>query len=529
MNSNTAAATDLALQRTASEYDRTPYRSFPYPLTRPAHLAAVAQLFGLAGPSVATARVFEIGCGGGGNLIPMAAAFPDARFVGIDLSSIQIEHATQRAKAAGLTNIDFRCGSVTDVDDSWGAFDYVVCHGVYSRVSVEVRRAILRVAAERLTDAGMAIVSYNVLPGWHLKHVARDAMLTHAAQFTDPAQKLAQARAFLDFLKERVPQQTPYGQVLRSESAFLAVQRDDYVLHEFLQAESSPSTVLDFLNEAAGAGLAYLADSEIHTMLPETYGTEIAAVLRQISANRLVQLEQYIDLLTGRTFRQSILMKPAAMMPAQRNLDPSRLAGLHASAKFVSLPEAGATGPFVFTDGFGRTLTTGSAPVARAMTALSARWPQTATVEELADLAMADDAPREVTTAMILDALFRLMNAGMVSLSTAPIRAGQADASHPVAWPLARSDAARGAADTAGPQHATVELDMASRTVLALLDGTRDRDALVDSVMALVNRGAITLRRNDQPIDNPDERRQAAREMVDGTLRGLAAVGLLSA
>jgi 2-polyprenyl-3-methyl-5-hydroxy-6-metoxy-1,4-benzoquinol methylase len=528
MNNNAAAATDLALQRTASDYDQTPYRSFPYPLTRPAHLAAVAQLFGLAAPPVATARVLEIGCGGGGNLIPMAAAFPDARFVGVDLSPIQIEQATQRAKAAGLSNIDLRCVNVADVDDSYGAFDYVVCHGVYSRVSAEIRRAILRVAAERLTDAGMAIVSYNVLPGWHLKHVARDAMLTHAAQFTDPAQKLAQARAFLDFLKDRVPEQTPYGQVLRTESAFLAVQRDDFVLHEFLQAESSPSTVLDFLNEAAGAGLAYLADSEVHTMLPETYGAEIAAVLRQISGNRLVQLEQYIDLLTGRTFRQTILMKPAAMMPVQRNLDPARLAGLHASARFTGLPEAGA-GPFVFTDGFGRTLSTASAPVARAMTALSARWPQTATAEELTDLAMADDAPREVTAAVILDALFRLMNAGMVSLSAVPIRAGQADATHPVAWPLARSDAARGAADTAGPQHATVGLDMASRTVLPLLDGTRDRDALVEGVMALVSQGTITLRRNDQPIENPDERRQAAREMVDGTLRGLAAAGLLSA
>ena len=114
------------------------------------------------------------------------------------------------------------------------------------------------------------------------------------------------------------------------------------------------------MTEAEGAGLGHLGDSEVHTMLPGRRGPETTAGLRELAATP-VQLEQYIDLVTGRTFRQSILMKPAAMMHAQRNLDPARLAGLHASAKFVGLPEAGASGPFVFTDGFGRTLTTGSA------------------------------------------------------------------------------------------------------------------------------------------------------------------------
>src|SRR4051812_36191006 len=122
----------FALERTASDYDRTPYRSFPYPLTRPAHLSAVAQLFRLAVPAVATARVLELGCAAGGNLIPMAAAFPDASFIGIDLSPLQIEQAKQRAEAAGLSNIEFRRASITEIDASYGAFDYVVCHGVYS-------------------------------------------------------------------------------------------------------------------------------------------------------------------------------------------------------------------------------------------------------------------------------------------------------------------------------------------------------------------------------------------------------------
>jgi SAM-dependent methyltransferase len=521
-------STHLALERTASAYDQTPYRSFAYPLTRPAHLAAIAQIFSLVAPAVPTARVLEIGCGGGGNLIPMAAAFPEGRFVGIDLSAIQVEQAQQRAAAAGLGNIEFRRGSVTEIDASWGTFDYIVCHGVYSWVPAEVRRAILRVIAERLADAGMAVVSYNVLPGWHLKRVARDAMVAHAAQFADPAQKLAQARAFLDFLKDRVPQQTPYAQVLRTETAFLAQQRDDYVLHDFLETENSPCTVLEFLNEAASVGLSYLADSELHSMLPEAHGKEIAAVLRQLAANRLLQLEQYIDLLTGRSFRQSILMKPAAAKKAHRALDPSRMAGLHVAACFTGMPESGASGPFVFTDAFGRTLTTASPEVARAMTALSARWPRTTTAAELTELTVADDASREAVAALVLDALLRLMNVGMLFLSTVPTEVGDGSASHPTAWPLARADASRGATDTASPQHMTVQLDLASRTLLPLLDGTRDRVALTNSLLSIINQGAMTLRRSDEPIQDPEERRKAAQELLESTIKALASLALLT-
>src|SRR4051794_26054899 len=70
MSTRLDSATDQAARRTAAEYDRIPYRSLPYPLTRPAHVAAIAQTFGLALPNVTTARVLEIGCAGGGNIIP---------------------------------------------------------------------------------------------------------------------------------------------------------------------------------------------------------------------------------------------------------------------------------------------------------------------------------------------------------------------------------------------------------------------------------------------------------------------------
>src|SRR4051812_23249973 len=55
-----------------TSYDEVPYESHPYPQTHPSRLAAVATLFGLRPPPVETARVLELGCAAGGNLIPMA-------------------------------------------------------------------------------------------------------------------------------------------------------------------------------------------------------------------------------------------------------------------------------------------------------------------------------------------------------------------------------------------------------------------------------------------------------------------------
>ena len=55
-------------------YDAFPYESIAFPETHPDHLAVLGGLLGLATPNPATARVLELGCASGGNLIPLAPA-----------------------------------------------------------------------------------------------------------------------------------------------------------------------------------------------------------------------------------------------------------------------------------------------------------------------------------------------------------------------------------------------------------------------------------------------------------------------
>src|SRR5947209_2271282 len=114
----------------ANSYDALPYATRPRRATHPDSLATVAVLMGMTPAPVDRSRVLELGCGTGGNLTPMAATLPESHFVGIDLSPVQIAAAESVAQALGLTNVDFKTASILDVDDSWGQFDYIICHGV---------------------------------------------------------------------------------------------------------------------------------------------------------------------------------------------------------------------------------------------------------------------------------------------------------------------------------------------------------------------------------------------------------------
>ena len=169
---------DDAVEQLRAAYDAVPYESHAFPQTAPGHLAAIAYLFGMDTMDVSTARVLEIGCAAGGNLIPFAMLHPQARVVGIDLSSVQVDQGRRRVQALGLWNLELLQGDVAAMDlTALGQFDFIICHGVYSWVPANVQEAILSAFDTVLAPKGVAYISYNVYPGWKSKEIVRDAML----------------------------------------------------------------------------------------------------------------------------------------------------------------------------------------------------------------------------------------------------------------------------------------------------------------------------------------------------------------
>jgi len=143
-------------------------------------------LYGLQPAKITRCRVLELGCAGGMNLLPMAEELPDSNFTGIDLSANQIAEARGIAIELGLDNLDLIHDDIRAIDETWGEFDYIICHGVYSWVSADVRQKILRTCNRNLAPQGIAMISYNTNPGWHFHRMIRDMMLYHIRAVESP-------------------------------------------------------------------------------------------------------------------------------------------------------------------------------------------------------------------------------------------------------------------------------------------------------------------------------------------------------
>lgn len=73
--------------------------------------------------------VLDIGCGSGLALIEMAAAFPESRFVGYDISEESVGRAQQTAAQRGISNVSFKVQDVSQINTP-EAFDLITAFDV---------------------------------------------------------------------------------------------------------------------------------------------------------------------------------------------------------------------------------------------------------------------------------------------------------------------------------------------------------------------------------------------------------------
>jgi methyltransferase-like protein/2-polyprenyl-3-methyl-5-hydroxy-6-metoxy-1,4-benzoquinol methylase len=289
-----------------NSYDETPYDSYPYYQTTPEKLATLGELFGMDTPKIETARVLELGCAAGGNLIPHAVHYPKGKYVGVDLSKVQIEEGQAHIKALGLNNIELKHCSITDIDESFGKFDYIICHGVLSWVPEAVQEKIFETVSKNLSPNGIAYISYNTLPGWNMVRTIRDMMLYHVRGFASPQEKVSQARALLGFVKEGLEgTDTPYAKMLAQEFSLLSKQGDHYIRHEHLEEDNKQFYLTEFMEKAAKNGMQYLSDVALSTMYLGNMKPEVAEKLKNL--NDIVKTEQYMDFINNRRFRSTLL------------------------------------------------------------------------------------------------------------------------------------------------------------------------------------------------------------------------------
>ncbi|WP_130472451.1 methyltransferase regulatory domain-containing protein [Candidatus Magnetaquicoccus inordinatus] len=290
----------------ATPYDKVPYTNNAHPQTHIANLYTLGRIFGLTPPPFQRCRVLELGCGRGGNLLPMAWEYPESQFLGIDLSQVQIDDAQHSAEALQLRNLHFCKQSIEEFANNHGAFDYIICHGVYSWVPEEVQEGILRILRDHLSSDGIAVVSYNTLPGWYFVRALRDMMVYQEAIFPEASDRSGQARLLLTFLKEHAQDQNMREFAAR-EVQILTDRPDNYLLHDHLGDDNRPCYFSEFVSRAINHGLQYLGDTMVKTMFVHNFSPEVAERLSVL--HNQIQQEQFLDFIANRRFRSTLLCR----------------------------------------------------------------------------------------------------------------------------------------------------------------------------------------------------------------------------
>jgi SAM-dependent methyltransferase len=464
-----------------TSYEEVPYGSKPLYPTHPDCVATVATLMGMRPAAVENCRVLELGCATGGNLIPMAATLPDSRFVGIDLSPRQIAEGQKLVDALGLANIRLAAVSITDVDEKFGQFDYIICHGVYSWVPPVVQDKILDICSRNLAPQGVAYVSYNTYPGWHARGMVREMMGFHARRFDDPAVRVGQARAFLEFVAKGVTEQdSAYARVLREEAEMLRPKADYYLFHEHLEDVNQPLYFHEFAERLAAKRLQYLGEAWFHTN-PAQLAPDVRETLQQLSAD-LIALEQYLDFLENRTFRRTLVCHDKVQL--DRAPSASIVSKLHMSALARPVSETVDLALGVieeFKSDEGASASTNIPAVKAALLALFNAWPASLSFDELWGDVQQRLTPKSIaagTAEALAESLVHCYLSNVVALHVSPARFAQSAGERPLASPLARCQSKLGQ-PIANLRHRIVDLSDADRLVLDKLDGRTDRTALV--------------------------------------------------
>jgi len=510
-------------------YDRVPYPKSAHPGSHPRRLEALATLFGMRPAALPKARVLELGCAAGWNLIPQAVDYQLSHFVGVDLSAGQIAAGRQMVDSLGLENIELRHGSILEIDDSWGSFDYILCHGVFSWVPQEIQNKILAICKENLSPEGVAYVSYNVFPGWNLRLTIREMMLYHVAQFTEPRQQIAQARAVLDFMVENCSADTTYGQLLREELEVINSAGDDYLFHDHMEENNSPVYFHQFVERAESAGLQYLGDIDFASMLPKFLTPKASAELANAP---LVKQEQYMDFLRNRAFRRTLLCHQ------QVSLNRSLHAGLLDRFQ-LTLPgrpsgeamQGQGNGNLTLTIN-GRSLNTNSQQGRAAITALMETWPQAVSTSTLRQVARDIDslsARSEKSAAAEADeslaaGLMEAYSAGLLEIALHPPQLVGSVSDCPQVTPWVRLQAERGSMVT-NQLHENVSLGPVQRRIAMRLDGQHDSNRLCQGVEQDLADGSIKILSDDPLSGNLHPKNMA--EAVEATLESFRQTALL--
>lgn len=470
---------------TLQTYDALPYDRLTMPETEPDFLAAIARLHGFETANARAARVLDLGCAQGGNLIPMAARYPGSEFVGVDLSRVQVEEGQAFIAQAGLANIRLLHGDIAALPDELGRFDFIIAHGVYSWVPDAVRVALLSACQRLLNPQGIAYISFNVEAGWRTYGQIRAALMQQDNPALPPMQRVEQARKFL--LAQ------PFAdEALQKEAQYLLTASPAYLFHEYLSEINQAFPIETFMQQAAAQGLRYLGEAgprRARIALDNDWG--LSAETRD---ERWLEAESALDDALHTRFRRALLVRDDAALPK-----PQAAACLHDLAFSAELSsdaelDFAQSGTQIFLSRTGEQLPV-SHPLLKAfLVVLSSAWPHV--LDYPAAFSQASTFAREYGYDGSADdgfdeALLDFVQLHGLRLHTSP-NAGRVESGVELAATrLAQTQSRNTGWPVTNVFHQALDLDEWGRWLLGVMDGNTDANVLATGLMQKLAAGGI--------------------------------------
>lgn len=284
-----------------------------YPQQSPSALGFVALLAGHRAVDLASQFSYlDLGCGQGFNTCLMAAAFPQARFVGIDFLPEHVAHAQGLAEASGLDNVRFIEADFRDLahqrPSSWPEFDMAAAHGIASWVNPSVRTALIQLASKSLKPGGLFYVSYNTFPGW-LATVPFQHLVSAFQRQCRPGQpSLDGAMELMAELRDVGAATFASYPGLKKRLSQIQQQDQAYLVQEYNNASWLPLFSDQMIQEAAAAKFTFLGNADLPLLFEGIYPEKFRSLLRQYHDDAPMR-ELIRDLLLNQSFRRDIYVK----------------------------------------------------------------------------------------------------------------------------------------------------------------------------------------------------------------------------
>lgn len=457
-----AAPTTDALRKS---YDELPYPNRPKPFTHICRLAALGRLRGISSTSPADCSVLELGCADGENLLPMALRFENSRFLGIDLSPVQIEQGQAKADAVSAGNLKLQAADILELSDNdLDRYDYIIVHGVFSWVPPAVQDRILTICRDHLTENGLAYISYNTYPGWRGKQALREMFRYHTRAIVDPREKAQAALEFLKVLPTSEELQGP-GVVYIERLREHLDQSDDaitYLVHEYLVDCNQPFYFHEFVDRIEAVGMQYVGDAfpggTSFERLPPTAGQWASEQFKN-----LTEQQQYVDFMCNVMFRRSLLCRDDLSLNQEPEYDAIK--SLYVTATCRRADSEGDVQRFV-TDP-GRSFSIDHPGLLRVLNCLTDARPASVPVTQIRELLGC-----ETTDGEVVEMLLQLLGNTVLEFTSDPFPCTTQVAERPCTSTLVRHQSLEGVVSNS--VHAPISLsDVVDRHLLHLLDGSR--------------------------------------------------------